>query len=363
MEGLAHHLGPPVYTATVLVGAIIAGLIAHKVLFRVAANISRRTSSIVDDSLVGHLRRPARVMIPLVIFYVTLQFEHVPSDVLRVIEKISLVLLILGASWVLVALTSVLEDFVLSKYRIADDENIRARKIYTQFKIIKKILIVAILVVGLAAVLLSFKKFRQVGAGLLASAGVAGIVLGVAARPALSNLLAGIQIALTEPIRLEDVVVVEGEWGRIEEITLTYVVVKIWDLRRLVVPIGYFLDKPFRNWTRQSSDLIGSVYLYADYTVPVPEVREELHRILQESSYWKGDVWALQVTDATEKTIQLRAIMDAGDSSNAWYLRCEVREKLIEFLRVKHPDALPKVRAGIANFTQSPSASGREQGI
>jgi small-conductance mechanosensitive channel len=139
-------------------------------------------------------------------------------------------------------------------------------------------------------------------------------------------------------------VVVEGEWGRIEEITLTYVVVKIWDLRRLVVPIGYFLEKPFRNWTRRSSELIGSVYLYADYTLPVQKVREELHHILQESSSWKGDVWALEVTDATERTIQLRAIMDATDSSTAWNLRCEVRERLLEFIRREYPHALPKVR-------------------
>ncbi len=358
MERAMAHLEPSVYSAAVLLGALIAGLLIHGILFRVMARIARETSSVVDDSFVNHLGRPARTLIPLVTFYVVFQFVHVTSDVREAIEKLLVVLLIFGTAWILAALTSVLEDIVLSRYNIADRDNLRARKIYTQFRIIKKILVVSILIVALAAVLLSFQKFRRLGAGILASAGLAGIVLGVAARPVLSNILAGIQIALSEPIRLDDVVVVENEWGRIEEITLTYVVVKIWDLRRLVVPIGYFLEKPFRNWTRQSSDLIGSVYLYADYTVPVEKVREELRRILKESKSWKGDVWALQVTDATERTVQLRAIMDAPDSSTAWDLRCEVREKLLAFIQKECPDALPKVRAEMQEDGAPRSAPG-----
>lgn len=349
---------PFMYSVGTLAGAVIAGLIVHNIVFRIMSRIARRTQSVFDDSMVKHLARPARMMAPLVLVYLALQFVSLPAGARMVVDKIVLVLLIATTAWIIVRLTSVLEDVVLSRYNIADRDNLRARKIYTQFRIIKRILVFAILVVGLAAVLLSFQKFRQLGAGLLASAGVAGIVLGVAARPVLSNLLAGIQIAFTEPIRLDDVVVVEGEWGRIEEITLTYVVVKIWDLRRLVVPIGYFIDKPFRNWTRQSSDLIGSVYLYADYAVPVKEIREELHRILQKSPDWKGEVWSLQVTDATDKTIQLRAIMDARDSSAAWNLRCEVREKLLEFIQRKYPDALPKVRAWMEKDAQLPPSSG-----
>jgi small-conductance mechanosensitive channel len=345
MQDLFHYLQSPVYSAAALLGALIAGLVIHSVLLRVMSRIARRTAAVVDNSMVNHLSRPARMMIPLVMVYIALQFVHIPADIHPVVEKVLALLVIFATAWILVGLTSVFEDFVLSKYNIADRDNLRARKVYTQIRIVKKILIVTILVVALAAVLLSFQKFRSLGAGILASAGLAGIVLGVAARPVLSNLLAGLQIALTEPIRLDDVVVVENEWGRIEEITLTYVVVKIWDLRRLVVPIGYFLEKPFRNWTRQSSDLIGSVYLCADYTVPVEKVREELHRILGGSKFWKGDVWALQVTDATERTIQLRAIMDAPDSSSAWSLRCEVREKLLAFIQKEYPDALPRVRA------------------
>ena len=242
-------------------------------------------------------------------------------------------------------MTAVLEDLVRSRYDISDKDNLRARRIYTQFRIIKKILIVAIVLVALSIILMSFEQFRRLGTGILASAGLAGIIAGMAARPALSNLLAGIQIALTEPIALDDVVIVENEWGWIEEITLTYVVVRIWDLRRLIVPISYFLEKPFQNWTRKTADLIGSVSLYVDYSVPVEEVRKELQRVLKGSAYWKGSVSGLQVVDSTEKTMQIRAVMDAANSSDAWNLRCEVREKLIDFVRRNYPDALPVTRA------------------
>jgi hypothetical protein len=193
--------------------------------------------------------------------------------------------------------------------------------------------------------LMTFPAIRHIGITLFASAGVAGLVVGMAARSTLSNLFAGIQIALTEPIRIEDVVIVEGEWGWIEEIGTTYVVVRIWDLRRLVVPLSYFIEHPFQNWTRVTADLLGTVIVYADYTVPVEEVRAELHRILQASEMWDGKVWGLQVTDATEHTLQLRALMSAADSSIAWDLRCHVREKLVAFLQERHPHSLPRVRA------------------
>jgi small-conductance mechanosensitive channel len=336
---------PLFYSVAVPSAAVIAGIILYRVLFSIMSRIARRTSGMLDDSLVKHCRRPSRLLVPLLTLYLSLQFVTIPAETDRLIEKAVALLLVFSAAWLLIRLTNVLEDLVLSRYDIRDKDNLRARKVYTQFRIIRKMLIVMIVLVALASVLLSFEKFRQLGAGLLASAGLAGIVLGLAARPVLSNLLAGLQIALAEPIRLEDVVIVENEWGWIEEITLSYVVVRIWDLRRLVLPISYFLEKPFQNWTRQSADLIGSVSLYVDYTVPVRDIRNEFDRILRESKLWKGDVSALQVVDATEKTMQIRTIMDAADSSAAWDLRCEVREKLIDFIQRKYPDALPKVRA------------------
>jgi small-conductance mechanosensitive channel len=192
---------------------------------------------------------------------------------------------------------------------------------------------------------MTFEKVRQLGATLLASAGIVGIIVGIAAQKSIATLFAGIQLAITQPMRIDDVVIVENEWGRIEEITLTYVVVRIWDLRRLIVPITYFLEKPFQNWTRISADILGTVFLYVDYTVPVEAVRTELRRILESSPLWDGQVCVLQVTNATERTVELRALMSAADSSSGWGLRCEVREKLIEFIRQNYPEGLPKVRA------------------
>lgn len=198
--------------------------------------------------------------------------------------------------------------------------------------------------------LMTFPAIRQIGAGLLASAGLAGLIVGMAMKNTLSSLIAGIQIAFTQPIRLEDAVVVEGEWGWIEQIEMTYVVVRIWDLRRLILPLSYFIEHPFQNWTRQSADLLGAVTLNVDYTVPVEEVRKELRRIVESTDKWKGEVCALQVTDADKQTIQLRALVDARDSGTAWDLRCYVREKLIQFLQDKYPHALPRLRA---EFTHS----------
>ena len=212
-------------------------------------------------------------------------------------------------------------------------------------------------VVALAFMLMMFPAVRHVGISILASAGVMGIIAGLAAQRSIANILVGIQIAVTQPFRVEDVVVVEGEWGWIEEITATYVVVRIWDLRRLVLPIIYFTEKPFQNWTRTSADLLGTVFLYVDYTVPVEAIRQELHRVLQDSSFWDGKAWGLQVTDTSERTVTIRALMSAADSPTAWNLRCEVREKLIVYLQEHYPAALPKIRG---ELTPPDLAEGKE---
>jgi small-conductance mechanosensitive channel len=196
-----------------------------------------------------------------------------------------------------------------------------------------------------ASMLMVFDSVRQFGASILASAGIAGIVIGFAAQRSIATLLAGFQIALTQPIRVDDVVIVENEWGRIEDITLTYVVVKVWDLRRLVVPINYFIEQPFQNWTRRSADILATVFLYVDYTIPVDALRGELTRILGASRYWDGKVNVLQVTDAKEHTLEIRALASAADASLAWDLRCEIREQLVAFVQRRHPESLPRVRA------------------
>jgi small-conductance mechanosensitive channel len=200
--------------------------------------------------------------------------------------------------------------------------------------------------------LMVFESARRFGASILASAGIAGVILGFAAQRSLASLLAGFQIALTQPIRVDDVAIVEGEFGRIEEITLTYVVVRLWDLRRLVVPISYFIEQPFQNWTRASADLLGAVFLHVDYSVPVDSLRTELTRILKESEHWDGKVNTLQVTDAKEHTLVIRAVASAADASLAWSLRCEVREKLVSYLQREHPHSLPRIRV------LAPAASG-----
>jgi len=178
----------------------------------------------------------------------------------------------------------------------------------------------------------------------LASAGVIGIVVGMAAQRTIGTFIAGLQIAFTQPIRVDDLVVVENESGRIEEITLTYVVVRLWDLRSLIVPITYFIETPFQNWTRVGTDMLGAVFIYVDYTVPVEPVRRELDRIVKGSPLWDGKVCTLELTNATERTVELRAVLSAADSSALWILRCQVREKLIEFIRSSYPEALPKLR-------------------
>jgi small-conductance mechanosensitive channel len=206
-----------------------------------------------------------------------------------------------------------------------------------------------------ACILMLFQQVRHVGTSLLASAGIMGIIAGVAGQKTLANLIAGFQIALAQPIRQDDVVIVEGEWGRIEEITLSYVVVHIWDDRRLVLPLTYFVEKPFQNWTRNSAQLLGSVFVSVDYSFPLAEGRKALERIIESSPLWDRRFWNLQVTDTSERTMQLRVLATSADSSKSWDLRCEIREKLIAYIQEHHPLSLPLVRAQVVG-TQQPAA-------
>jgi small-conductance mechanosensitive channel len=241
----------------------------------------------------------------------------------------------------------ILEDSVERNYEIHKADNLQARKVTTQIYYLRRIGVVVVVLIGLSVILSSFEPIQQLGTTLLASAGVAGIIIGVGAQKTVGSVVAGLQVAFTQPIRLDDVLIVENEWGRVEEITLTYVVVRIWDLRRLVLPITYFTERAFQNWTRMTADLLGTVYLYVDYTTPIDPIREELHRVLQQSEHWDGKVWNVQVTDATEKTMELRAMMSAKDASTLWDLRVEVREKLIAFLQSSYSDNLPRTRVRI----------------
>ena len=331
--------------AVIFAGALITGLIVHYLLFRLLNKVAKRTRTIIDDSVVKHCRKPSLWIIILLIFSFILPFLDISETVSDLTGHIISPLLIIAVAWLLIKVTFVIEDIILDQYRIDEKDNLQARKIYTQIHFLKRAVIVFIAIIALGSILMTIDKVRQLGTSILASAGIISIIIGMAAQRSLGTLLAGLQIAITQPIRIDDVVIVENEWGKIEEITLTYVVVRIWDLRRLVLPITYFLEKPFQNWSRVSTDILGTVYLYVDYTVPVQEIRAELDRILDASPLWDRKVSGLIVTDATEKTMELRALVSAEDASKAWNLRCEVREKLIEFVRNNYPEGLPKVRA------------------
>jgi small-conductance mechanosensitive channel len=325
--------------AAIVTGSALIGLFFHYLVFNGIMRVISLTFPHWPESQGRQTKSISRLIFVLFAIYIALSFVEMPDSAHKIVNGVYSIVLIIAIAWFLVKLISVFETVILMRYRLEDKDNLQARKIYTQMTIVRSILIFVIAVVAFSAILMSFERFRRLGTAILASAGVVGIVVGFAAQRILGNLLAGIQIALTQPLRLDDVVIVENEWGRIEEITLTYVVVRIWDLRRLVLPLSYFIEKPFQDWTRTSADLIGSVYLYVDYTVPVQEIREEVLRILKNST-WDGKVWGLQVTDATEHSMQVRAIMSAPDSSSAWDLKCEVREKLIDFMRTKHSEAI-----------------------
>jgi small-conductance mechanosensitive channel len=268
------------------------------------------------------------------------------------LDQALVLIAVVGVAWLIIRIVRVMEDRVLARHDLFVKDNLQARKVHTQMKIVRRILVFVISIVALGVALMQYDSFRELGTGILASAGIAGLVVGLAAQKSISNLLAGLQIAITQPIRLDDVVIVEGEWGRIEEITLTYVVVRIWDLRRLVLPISYFIEKPFQNWTRVSADLLGTIYFYMDYGVPVDEIRAELLRILEASEHWDGKVHGVVVTNLTEKSMEVRALIRAEDSGKAWDLRCEVREKMMSYLQKNYPKALPRLRGELEQIRE-----------
>lgn len=330
------------FSGILIASGFTAGLLLY--LF-VSFLLKRRDGSF--KGLKADLRRlksPLRFLIPALCVSVIIPFLRLPEKVNGFIGHFIKILFIALFGWLAIKIVYIVRDALLKRYDISAEDNLRARSVSTQMRVITNIIVVLIVFLTVSFVLMSFSGVRQIGVSILASAGVIGIVIGFAAQKTLGNLIAGIQIAIAQPIRLDDVVIIEDEWGWIEEITLTFVVVRIWDLRRLVVPISYFLEKPFENWTRTSADLLGTVFIYTDYTVPVKDVRDELTRILQNCPHWDKKVNVLQVTNATDKTVELRALMSAADSPTAWNLRCEVREKLLEFLQQRFPECLPRIR-------------------
>jgi small-conductance mechanosensitive channel len=340
---------------TLLAAALVVVLLSvfSRVLTALMLRLGR--GFLFTKAVSEQLEKPIRVLLPLLGLQAVLTAASGELALIGAARRITTLLIIGCFTWLAMRLLRGVEFAVRLKNPVDITDNLRARQIQTQSRVLLRTLGFFVLLIGAAAMLMTFPAARQFGASLLASAGLAGLAVGFAARPVLGNLIAGIQIAITQPIRLDDVVIVENEWGRIEEITGTYVIVRIWDDRRLVVPLQYFIEKPFQNWTRRNSSIIGSVFFWVDYSLPLEPLREELRRLCQEvPELWDGRVIVLQVTDTSEKSIQLRVLVSSPDSSRNWDLRCHLRENLIGFVQRQYPQCLPQLRADLS-VGQKPS--------
>lgn len=328
-------------------GAVLLAFCIQRVISALGARTIARRPTIFLEIWVRYAVDSTRIILPLLALLLVIPWLRLEPANRASLGHVAGLALIAAVGWRTVKFMVAVENYIAALHPVARTD-LHSHRLGTQMQVLRHIATVVIVILTISIMLMTFPDIRHVGESLFASAGLAAIVCGIAAQSTLSNLLAGVQLALTQPIRLEDAVVVEGEWGWVEEITTTYVVVRIWDLRRLVLPLSYFIQKPFQNWTRQTSDLLGTVFLYADYTVPVDELREELHRVLKASGMWDGKVWGLQVSNLSERAVELRALMSAPGSSEAWDLRCYVREKLVAFLQQHHPNSLPRARAEFA---------------
>jgi small-conductance mechanosensitive channel len=330
-----------------LVLALLIAQVVYSSFYALLRGIAARRSSYLGKSLVRNTQRPARALLMIFALSAVLPGLALPVALDVPVHHALEIAFIICLTWLTISIVTVVDELIHHRLPFDIGDNLQARRIRTQVQLLRRILVGVIVFGGVAAALMTFPTIRSVGAGLFASAGLAGLAVGMAARPALGNLIAGMQIALTEPIRIDDVVIVEGEWGRVEEVTTTYVVVRIWDLRRMIVPLTYFIEKPFQNWTRSSADLLGTVFLHTDYSVPVQALRDELGRILDSASQWDRKVNVLQVTDSTERTMEIRCLMSAADSGILFDLRCIVRERMLAFLQQNYPGSLPRIRADV----------------
>lgn len=339
------HEGPWRAAAVVGVSALVfvaVALLLHRAGIMLLRRIARNRPYTTNAIKYGY--RASQLC--MVLFALRLVLTGAPENMplLLPISRINSVLLILSLSWLAIACVNSIKSTITTLNPVDAADNLRARRLLTQTAVLTRSANFIIGLLGLGFVLLTLPGARQFGASLLASAGVAGLVAGIAARPVLGNFIAGLQIAFSQPIRLDDVLIVKGEWGRVERITGTYVVVRIWDERRLIVPLQWFIENPFENWTHTSSSILGTVFLWLDFSVPVPAIRAEFERITHASSRWDKRVCVLHVTDADDRGMQLRLLISAQDSGTAFDLRCEIREAIIAFVAANYPDSLPRLR-------------------
>lgn len=346
-------------TLFVSIAVVFVVTIGHRLGARIVKRIAQPYP--LTSAILRYIDKPSLVaLVLLALEFVWLQADDGMAFV-RGMRTAAAVGSIASLTWLLVRLAAGVGDAIIRAHPLDTANNLHARRVHTQAKVLVRTVMVLIVIIGTGAALMTFPNVRQIGASLLASAGVAGLVAGIAARPVLGNLIAGLQIALTQPIRLDDVVVIQGEWGRIEEITGSFVSVRLWDQRRLVVPLQWIIENPFANWTRSSSEIIGTVFLSVDYRTPLAPLREELARLVHAAPEWDGRVQVLQVTDATERTMQLRALVSAADSSLCWDLRCRVREGLIAYLQTHYPQCLPRSRMELYPHDAAPKEPSPER--
>lgn len=315
--------------------ALLAGWLTGVLVRFVARRRYRRTLTKLHENC----HKPFMAVLVVAANYIVL-FEYENRFVAGIRHALLLVLIVVAA-WLVIRVLFVIEDFALQRLNMDVPDNRRIRRLRTQVALIRRLTGAAITIIAIASMFMTFSELRTLGASLLASAGIVGVIAGLAAQTTLTNVFAGMQLALTDSLRYDDVVVVEGEWGRIEEMTLTYVVVHLWDERRLVLPTTYFTKTPFQNWTRHETRVIGAVQLHLDYRAPVEVLRTEAQRIVEASDLWDRREWVLQVVDSTQLTMVVRVLASAADAPSAWDLRCEIREKLIVFMRDNYPEYLP----------------------
>jgi len=338
---------PNLVVALLIVGlALLVALTLHRWLRGLMGRLLARRYPYFH-TILRQTRGLTRLGMLLLALIISVPAAPLAPDTSRILTHIIFICIIAYVGWAAIVALNIAAQLYLRRFRVDVEDNLLARKHNTQVRVLVRTVDVVLAILTIAAALMTFPSVRQYGVSLFASAGAAGIIVGLGARPLLSNLFAGIQLAMTQPIRIDDAVIVETEFGHIEEINSTYVVVRLWDLRRLIVPLSYFIEKPFQNWTRQNSALIGSVMIYVDYTAPIAEIRKEVERIVKASKNWDGDVVKVQVTDTRERTVQVRVITSARSSGQASDLGCEIREQLIDFLRREHPHALPRQREDV----------------
>jgi len=318
---------------------VVAALIAHRLLRPWVLQMAAFSPVLL--SIAERCDRPTQLVLPVAALQLVL--EAAPADLPR-FEHLNGILLIVGVTWLAMASITGIADGVNLLHPVDVSDNLTARRIRTQTRVLTGIASGVAFVAGLAFVLMTFPRARQIGQSLLASAGIAGLIAGIAARSLFSNLLAGLQIALAQPIRIDDVLIVEGEWGRVEEITRTYVVLRIWDERRLIIPLAWFIEHPFQNWTRTSSNILGTVFLWVDFSLPIEVVRREARRLCEASASWDRRVCVVQVTDATHHGMQVRILVSSAASGPNFELRCQLREGLIDFVQREYPLGLPRLR-------------------